>query len=223
MPTSQPAPRGRPAPEASLPTLALAALGIVFGDIGTSPLYTFKTVFGHTAGYIDSLHALGALSLVVWTLIIVTSVKYVSLAMRIDNGGEGGILALMALLGVRRRRRPVVIAVGLLGAALLYGDGAITPAISVLAALEGLDIAEPGIRDYVLPSAVVVLIALLAIQPQGTSRLGKAFGPIMTLWFLAIAALGIAGIVQYPSALLAIDPRHGLRYLFPASPVAFWC
>jgi KUP system potassium uptake protein len=203
----------RPRSVASLSALGLSALGIVFGDIGTSPLYTLKTVLGLTSGTPDRSVTLGVLSLVIWTLIVVTTIKYVSVAMRVDNDGEGGILALMSLLGVTRRHRPVIIAVGLFGAALIYGDGAITPAISVLSALEGLNIVAPAFAPYVLPVSVLILIALFAIQPQGTARIGKAFGPIMALWFLTIALLGIWGISQHSSVLVAINPRHGLSYL----------
>ena len=197
----------------SLPVLSLSALGVVFGDIGTSPLYTLKTVLNLTGGNPDPSATLGALSLVIWTLIIVTSIKYVSFAMRIDNDGEGGILALMSLLGVKRQHRPAIVALGLFGAALIYGDGAITPAISVLSALEGLDIVTSTFRPYILPAAVVILVALFAIQPLGTTQIGRAFGPIMALWFLVIAMLGLWGIVQHPAVLFAIDPRAGLAYL----------
>jgi len=211
----------RPTLNASLPALGLSALGVVFGDIGTSPLYTLKTVFALTGEKPDPIITLGVLSLVIWTLIVVTTIKYVSFAMRFDNDGEGGILALMALLGVKREQRPVIVAVGLFGAALIYGDGAITPAISVLSALEGLNIVTPAFQAYVLPAAVVILIALFAIQPQGTARIGRAFGPFMALWFLTLAALGIWGIMQHPSVLVAIDPRHGLRYLFSGDAGSF--
>jgi KUP system potassium uptake protein len=197
----------------SLPALSISALGIVFGDIGTSPLYTLKTVLGLTGPHPDPIATLGALSLVIWTLIVVTSIKYVSFAMRVDNDGEGGILALMSLLGVKRQHRPVIVAVGLFGAALIYGDGAITPAISVLSALEGLDIVTSTFRPYILPAAVVILVALFAIQPLGTAQIGKAFGPIMASWFLVIGLLGLWGIVQHPTVLFAIDPRAGLAYL----------
>src|ERR1700746_2319817 len=200
----------RRANAASLSTLGLSALGVVFGDIGTSPLYTLKTVLGLTGGTPDTAMTLGVLSLVIWTLIIITTIKYVSVAMRVDNDGEGGILALMSLLGVKRQHRPTIIAVGLFGAALIYGDGAITPAISVLSALEGLEIVLPACAPYVLPAAVLILVALFALQPQGTSRIGRTFGPIMALWFAAIALLGIWGISRYPSVLIAIDPRHAL-------------
>ncbi len=211
----------RPTTTGNLPWQSLAALGVVFGDIGTSPLYTLKTVFGLTGGTIDRASVLGVLSLLIWTLIVVTTIKYVSIAMRVDNDGEGGILALMALLGVKRHRRPMIVAFGLFGAALIYGDGAITPAISVLSALEGLDIVLPSLAPYVLPAAVVILVALFAVQPQGTARIGRVFGPIMTVWFVAIAVLGIWGIARYPAVLAAIDPRYGLRYLFSGGVTGF--
>ena len=219
MPATAPEHR-RPA-AASLGALGLTALGVVFGDIGTSPLYTLKTVLALVGDRPDPAAILGVLSLVIWTLIVVTSVKYVSVAMRIDNDGEGGILALMTLLGVKRQHRPVIIAVGLFGAALIYGDGAITPAISVLSALEGLEMAAPSVQPYVLPMAVAILIALFALQPQGTSRIGRAFGPIMALWFIVIAALGLWEIVQHPAVLVALDPRRGLAYLFSGGAASF--
>src|SRR5437879_12566950 len=144
--------------QGELPILGLSALGIVFGEIGTSPLYTFKTILGVGEKSPDAAAALGALSLVLWTLFIITTVKYVLFAMRIDNDGEGGILALMALLGVKRQNRPTIVAVGLFGAALIYGDGAITPAISVLSALEGLNMATPALHPYIVPAAVAILL-----------------------------------------------------------------
>ncbi len=193
--------------------MSLAALGIVFGDIGTSPLYTLKTVLDLTGGTPTPDAVLGVLSLILWTLIVITSVKYVSFAMSVDNDGEGGILALMSLLGIKKQQRPAIVAIGLFGAALIYGDGTITPAISVLSALEGLDIATPALKDYVVPGAAAILLALFAIQPLGTSRIGKAFGPVMGLWFLSIAVLGIWGVAQHPSVLAALNPLHGLRYL----------
>ena len=211
----------RPANTASLSALGLSALGVVFGDIGTSPLYTLKTVLGLTGGIPNAAATLGVLSLVVWTLIVITTIKYVSVAMRIDNDGEGGILALMSLLGVKRQHRPTIIAVGLFGAALIYGDGAITPAISVLSALEGLEIVLPAFARYVLPLSVLILVALFAFQPRGTARIGRVFGPIMALWFAVIALLGIWGISRHPSVLLAIDPRHGLSYLISGGATGF--
>ncbi len=205
----------------SLAAMGLSALGIVFGDIGTSPLYTLKTVLDLTGGTPRPDVVLGVLSLILWTLIIITSVKYVIFAMSINNDGEGGILALMALLGIKKHQRPVIVAVGLFGAALIYGDGAITPAISVLSALEGLNIAVPALKTYVLPAAVAILIALFVIQPLGTSWIGKAFGPIMGLWFLSIAALGLWGIMEHPAVFAALNPLYGLRYLFSNGYASF--
>src|SRR5262249_18285596 len=211
----------RPELHPSISALGLAALGVVFGDIGTSPLYTLKTVFALTGENPSPETILGVLSLVLWTLVLVTTIKYVAVAMSIDNDGEGGILALMALLGVKRARRPIIVAVGLFGAALIYGDGAITPAISVLSALEGLNIATPAVQPYILPTAVFILMVLFLVQRQGTSRIGTAFGPIMGIWFLSLAVLGLWGIAQHPSVLAALDPGHALRYLFSGEAGAF--
>ncbi len=197
----------------ALALTGLAALGIVFGDIGTSPLYTLKTAFDFLSGAATPDRILGILSLLIWTLLLVTTVKYVLIAMSIDNDGEGGILALMSLLGVKQHRRPLIVLTGLLGAALIYGDGAITPAISVLSALEGLNIAAPSLQPYVVPTAVAILLGLFAVQPLGTSRIGAAFGPIMTIWFVTIAALGLWGVAQEPSVLRALNPLYGLRLL----------
>jgi KUP system potassium uptake protein len=192
---------------------ALGALGIVFGDIGTSPLYTLKTVFEGLGGEVTPERLLGVLSLVIWTLFMITTVKYVMIAMTIDNEGEGGILALMSLLGVKNRKRPIIVTAGLFGAALIYGDGAITPAISVLSALEGLQIAAPSLSEYVVPATVLILLALFAVQPFGTARIGAAFGPVMALWFVCIGALGLWGVAQHPSVLVALNPYYGLRLL----------
>jgi KUP system potassium uptake protein len=209
----EPAGDVRQAPQGKLSALALSALGIVFGDIGTSPLYTFKTVLGTADMPSDPATVLGALSLVLWTLFIITTVKYVSFAMRVDNDGEGGILALMALLGVKNQNRPTIVAVGLFGAALIYGDGAITPAISVLSALEGLDMATPALHPYIVPAAVVILIALFAIQSRGTAAIGHFFGPVMLIWFVAMAVMGVWGIAQHPQVFVALNPVDGLSYL----------
>ncbi|MGJ0509362.1 MAG: potassium transporter Kup [Methylocystis sp.] len=198
---------------AGLRTLALGALGVVYGDIGTSPLYTVKTAIEWAGGAVGPEEALGMFSLIVWTLFIITSVKYVAVIMRADNDGEGGILALMSLLGVKRVRRPFVIAIGMLGAALLFGDGAITPAISVLSALEGLKTPVPSITPYIAPLSVVILVALFALQSQGTARISKLFGPIMMVWFLTIGTLGLAGVVTNPQVLWALNPTIGLTFL----------
>ena len=200
-------------PQGKLSLLALSALGVVFGDLGTSPLYTFKTILSTGAKSPDASAVLGALSLVLWTLFIITTVKYVFFAMRINNDGEGGIIALMALLGVKKQHRPTIIAVGLLGAALIYGDGAITPAISVLSALEGLNMATPAVQHYIVPAAAVILFVLFAVQSRGTAAIGHFFGPVMLIWFATMALLGIYGIAKHPTVFAAINPAYGLSYL----------
>lgn len=205
----------------SLPVLAAGALGVVFGDIGTSPLYTLKTVLSLSGEGPTPDVILGLLSLLFWTMVMITSVKYALFAMRIDNHGEGGILALMSLLVRKDKRRPLVLFAGLFGAALIYGDGAITPAISVLSALEGLTIILPESQPWILPGAVVILLALFAIQPLGTAKIGKVFGPIMALWFAVIAGLGIWGIVQHPAVLVALNPMYGIDFLFSNGIVSF--
>ena len=202
-----------PASRAQLAPLVVGAAGIVFGDIGTSPLYTMKTVLQLGGGTVDAAAAMGVLSLLVWTLFIITTIKYVNIAMRIDNDGEGGILALMALLGIKGHRRPAIVAMGLFGAALIYGDGAITPAISVLSALEGLKSAAPALAPYVLWLTVGILLLLFAMQPLGTARIGRAFGPIMLVWFMTIAGLGLFNIIAHPGVIAALNPLYGLRYL----------
>src|SRR5665213_1911225 len=187
---------------------SFAALGVVFGDLGTSPLYTLQTVVQAMGGQFTPASALGVLSAVFWTLLITISIKYCLFVMRADNHGEGGILALMSLIGANTLsgRMAVFTGMGLLGAALIYGDGAVTPAISVLSAVEGLNIVAPSFQPYVLASAVVILVALFLIQSQGTARIGKAFGPIMLTWFVTIALLGVWGICRHPSVLLAVNP-----------------
>jgi KUP system potassium uptake protein len=201
------------APAGKLSVLMLGALGVVYGDIGTSPLYTLKTALEWAGGATPEV-AIGMLSLIVWTLLITTSLKYVTVVMRADNDGEGGILALMSLLGIKHGERIVVIAIGVLGAALLYGDGAITPAISVLSALEGLKIPAPQIAPYIVPMSALILVGLFALQSQGSERIGKLFGPIMTIWFVTIGLLGLGGILSHPGVLVALDPRYGFSYLF---------
>lgn len=196
------------------PALALGALGVVFGDLGTSPLYTLKAVITGLGGSLTTEAALGSLSLIVWTLIITLSVKYCLLVMRADNHGEGGILALMSAIGANRisGRRWWLGLIGLTGAALLYGDGIITPAISVLSALEGLNIAAPHLGATVLPMAIAILILLFVIQQFGTGSIGFAFGPVMLLWFLVIAALGLVNILHHPMVLEAINPAWAFRF-----------
>ncbi len=154
-------------------------------------------------------------------MFLITTVKYVNFAMRIDNDGEGGIIALMTLLGVKKGQRPLIIAVGLFGAALIYGDGAITPAISVLSALEGMEQIAPTLHAYVLPAAAAILLALFAAQPLGTAVIGRAFGPIMAAWFAVIGGLGVYGLTQHPGVVTALNPLYGLNYLSRGGAQAF--
>jgi KUP system potassium uptake protein len=197
--------------------LTMGAIGVVFGDIGTSPLYTMKEVFGGKYG-IDPTHAnvLGALSLVFWALIIVVTIKYVVFMMRADNHGEGGIMALLALLlrgrGTSSGMRWFLLTLGLFGAALFYGDGMITPAISVLSAVEGLQVATPAFKPYVVPITITVLLVLFLLQKGGTARIGALFSPIMIAWFVILALLGIANIVNEPSVLRAVDPAYAVAF-----------
>jgi KUP system potassium uptake protein len=196
----------------------LTALGVVYGDIGTSPLYTIRECFYGTHGVaVTHENVLGVLSMVLYALFIVISIKYIAIVMRADNQGEGGILALTALLPPRHQqtlhaRIPVLIALGIVGAALLYGDGMITPAISVLSAVEGLEVATPLFAPYVVPLSVAILIALFVFQQYGTHRVGRLFGPIMVVWFVTIAGLGVIWIVREPSVIGAINPVHAVRY-----------
>jgi KUP system potassium uptake protein len=197
-------------------TLTIAALGVVYGDIGTSPLYAVRQsllAFDDTSD-----HAiLGALSLIFWSLVLVVTVKYVAVIMRADNRGEGGLLALTALVlratGRDRKRYLWIMAAGLVGAALFYGDGVITPAISVLSAVEGLKVATPLFEPYVIPISLLLLIGLFMVQRQGTAAVGGLFGPVMLVWFAVLAALGIWGIVQQPRILLAVNPLYGITEL----------
>jgi KUP system potassium uptake protein len=202
-------------PPPPLAVASLSALGIVFGDLGTSPLYTLQTVVQATGGHFTAESALGILSLIVWTLIITVSVKYCLLVMRADNHGEGGILALMSLVGANSLsgKRRWLVAMGLLGAALIYGDGVITPAISVLSALEGVNVVTTTLKPFVMPGAVAILLGLFLVQRFGTASIGRAFGPVMLLWFVVIAVLGVGGIIRHPIVLSAINPEHAARFL----------
>ncbi|MBV9911532.1 MAG: KUP/HAK/KT family potassium transporter [Sinobacteraceae bacterium] len=206
-------------PESSGRWVWLAALGIVYGDLGTSPLYTLQTVTGALGGQFTRESALGVLSLIFWTLIITVSVKYCLFVMRADNRGTGGIMALMSLVGANSLKHGarILTAMGLLGAALIYGDGVITPAISVLSAIEGVNVVSDVLKPFVMPIAAAILIALFAAQRFGTERIGHAFGPIMLLWFLVIALMGLSGIARNPEVLIAVDPRHAIRFLAHSS------
>jgi KUP system potassium uptake protein len=219
--------RPHAAHEAWWPAAALACMGVVFGDIGTSPLYTLNTAAkaASPGGQVSPEAVLGIVSLIFWSLIVVISIKYAILIMRADNHGEGGILALLALISPKRakqsRRRAAMVVVGLVGATLLYGDGTITPAISVLSAIEGLKIHAPQLERVVVPLTVVILVVLFLIQRNGTAWIGHIFGPVMLLWFVVIAILGIIGIVRAPGILAALSPLPAITYLTHAGPLAF--
>ena len=215
-----------PAPSWPLPAAgSIGALGVVYGDIGTSPLYALreavKAASAHGAPLADSV--LGVVSLIIWSLILIISLKYAILILRADNRGEGGIVALLAILKARHARprtwRGAILAVGLVGAALLYGDGAITPAISVLSAVEGLKVDAPALAPIVVPVTLLILIALFLVQRRGTGFIGGIFGPIMLCWFIAIGILGLRGIMLAPGILAAFSPVYAVDFLLHAPPV----
>ncbi|MEJ0018412.1 MAG: potassium transporter Kup [Acetobacteraceae bacterium] len=203
----------------------VAVLGVVYGDIGTSPLYAFKTSLQHfPPGGVTNLEIMGVLSLIFWSLVLVVTVKYVLLIMLADNRGEGGILALMALaqrVSVGTRARGALTLIGIIGACLFFGDGVITPAISVLSAVEGIEVSAPELAQYVLPISIVVIILLFAVQSHGTGSVGRVFGPIMALWFLSIGLLGIWEIVQHPFVLLALSPTYAVTLCLHHGWLAF--
>ncbi|MBV8870575.1 MAG: potassium transporter Kup [Acetobacteraceae bacterium] len=203
----------------------VAVLGVVYGDIGTSPLYAFKTALDlFKERSITNLEVLGILSMIFWSLILIVSVKYVALVMRADNRGEGGILALMALaqrVCVSAGMRAFVALVGIAGACLFFGDGVITPAVSILSAIEGLEVSSPDLKTYVLPISVVVIVLLFAVQYRGTGSVGRLFGPVMALWFIAIALLGINQIWQHPSVLRALSPIYAVQLGVAYKSMAF--
>ena len=206
--------------------MLLAVLGVVYGDIGTSPLYAFKSSLILFRGIrVSDVEILGILSLIFWALILIVTVKYVLLVMRADNRGEGGILALMALaqrVCVSPWMRGMVALVGIAGACLFFGDGVITPAISVLSAVEGLEISSPDLKDFVLPISVVVIVLLFAVQSRGTGSVGRVFGPIMAVWFVVIGALGAAQIAVHPYVLLALSPWYALKLVLIYKGMAFF-
>src|SRR5215213_5799993 len=198
--------------------VVLGALGVVFGDIGTSPLYALReaaTAANH--GVLSQATVMGVLSLILWSLIVVISIKYCLFILRADNRGEGGIIALLALLGVRRIQpgswRMYLSVLGLIGTALLYADGTITPAISVLSAIEGLAVDSDRFQPYVLPITMAILVTLFAVQRMGTGRIGRIFGPFMLIWFSVLGLLGLGGIVAAPGVIAAINPVHALVFL----------
>ena len=202
----------------STAALTLGALGVVYGDIGTSPLYTMKEIFSPATGIpLDATHVIGAVSVVFWGLMLVVTLKYVVLILRADNRGEGGIMALTALAanaaGSSPAKRTALLLLGVLGAALFYGDSVITPAISVLSAVEGLEVATPAFKPYVLPICSAVLLALFAMQRFGTGLVGKLFGPVIMVWFAVLALTGITEIAQQPDILAALNPFNALAFL----------
>ena len=197
--------------------LVVGAIGVVFGDIGTSPLYTVREAFSPNYGLIANHDTvLGVLSMIFWALMLVVTIKYVTIIMRADNDGEGGIMALMALaqrcFPKDSRTGYMVGILGILGASLFFGDGVITPAISVLSAVEGLEVVAPSMHDWIVPITVLVLVALFATQRFGTEKVGRVFGPVTVLWFLALAALGVANILHEPEVLHAINPWWAARF-----------
>ena len=202
----------------STAALTLGALGVVYGDIGTSPLYTMKEVFNPAIGIpLDATHLMGAVSVIFWGLMLVVTLKYVLLILRADNRGEGGIMALTALAANAGqhspRRKLVLLLVGVFGAALFYGDSVITPAISVLSAVEGLEVATPAFKPYILPICAAVLVGLFAVQRFGTGVVGKLFGPVIVLWFGVLACTGLVEIARTPAILAALNPLHALAFL----------
>ncbi|MFC0167709.1 potassium transporter Kup [Pseudoduganella danionis] len=213
--------------KSSLAALTLAAVGIVYGDIGTSPLYTLKTIFDPEHGLaLNEANLLGIISLIFWGLTFIVSLKYVTLVLRADNRGEGGIMALMALVlnsvskAAPRAHYPLML-LGVFGATMFYGDSVITPAISVLSAIEGLEVAAPGLEQYIVPLTIIVLVSLYALQHQGTAGIGRWFGPIMVIWFAALAAMGVVNIIEAPQILAALNPFHALRFMFENRMIAF--
>jgi KUP system potassium uptake protein len=208
-------------------SLALGALGVVFGDIGTSPLYAVQAVFTKANGHpvqLESANVYGVISLVFWAITMIVSVKYVIFIMRADNQGEGGIMALTALIQGKLKRSAttlVLITLGVLGACLFYGDGAITPAISVVSAVAGLKVAVPSLGSLVLPLTVAVLCVLFAIQRFGTRLVGNLFGPVMLVWFSVLALLGVVELAHHPGILRALSPSYGARFFLDDAGVAF--
>ena len=211
--------------QAALAALTLAAIGVVYGDIGTSPLYALKEVFAHGRVPLNPDNILGILSLAFWTLTVVVSLKYVALILRADNNGEGGLIAMLALASQAVKDRPVLrsrlLLLGIFGTAIFFGDGVITPAISVLSAVEGLEVVEPGLHRFVVPLTLVILTVLFAAQRFGTGVVGRFFGPITLLWFAVLAVLGLVHIAQHPAVLVALSPHYAVGFLLAQPGVAF--
>jgi KUP system potassium uptake protein len=213
------------ASKSSLTALTLGAIGVVYGDIGTSVLYALKEVFGSGHVPLTPDNILGILSIFFWTLTVIVSIKYVVLVLRADNHGEGGLVAMLALASQSVKDKPalrqVLLAVGIFGTCLFYGDGVITPAISVLSAVEGLEVVSPAFKKAVIPLTLVILFALFAVQKRGTSGIGKFFGPITLIWFVCIAALGVLHIASNPAVLWAISPHYALGFIWQHPGITF--
>ena len=213
--------------KSSLAALTLAAVGIVYGDIGTSPLYTLKTIFDPEHGLaLNTPNLLGVISLIFWGLTMIVSLKYVTLVLRADNRGEGGIMALMALVlnsvskAAPRWHYPLML-LGVFGATMFYGDSVVTPAISVLGAIEGLEVAAPGLEQYIVPLTIIVLVSLYAVQRHGTAGIGRLFGPVMVVWFATLAVMGVINIAAAPEILYALNPLHAFRFMLANRFTAF--
>jgi KUP system potassium uptake protein len=210
--------------------IVVGALGVVFGDIGTSPIYTLQTVFSPSDPHpvpVSSANLFGVVSLIFWSVMIIVTVTYILLAMRADNDGEGGIMALITLLRRLGGKRPsrvaaFLAALGIFGAALFFGDSMITPAISVLSAVEGLKVVQPSLGELVVPITAVIIVALFLVQRRGTAAVGRLFGPVMILWFITIGALGVSGIVQHPAVLKALSPTYAVEFLAGHFGIAFF-
>ena len=229
-------PRAAPAPprlvsssaphaRSGLLALTLGAVGVVYGDIGTSPLYALKEVFAHGHVPLTPENILGVLSMIFWTLTVVVSLKYVVLILRADNNGEGGLIAMLALASQAVQHRPVLrrrlLVLGIFGTAIFFGDGVITPAISVLSAVEGLEVAAPALHRFVVPVTLVVLTVLFLVQRHGTSGIGRFFGPVTVVWFAVLALLGLTHIAHHPAVLWALSPHYALRFIADHPGIAF--
>ncbi len=220
----QHAPHAKPNAK-ELAALTLGAIGIVYGDIGTSPLYALKEVFNHNHLPLTPENIYGILSMIFWTLTVIVSLKYVTLILRADNNGEGGLVAMLTLASTAVKDRPALrgklLALGIFGTAIFFGDGVITPAISVLSAVEGMEVAAPGLERYVVPITLVVLTLLFMVQKHGTTGIGRFFGPITALWFVVLAVLGLYHVAQNPAVLVAMSPHYALNFIIEHPMLAF--
>ena len=223
---AHPEAQGADSRDRRLAALSLGALGVVFGDIGTSPLYAFKEAFGGAHALpLNEANVFGVLSMIFWSVMLIVTVKYVMFVLRFDNKGEGGVLALLALASqlFRKNRRLSSIAtvIAIFAASLFYGDAVITPAISVLSAVEGISVATPALEHWVVPATIVIIIGLFALQPYGTGKIGKLFGPVTLIWFFVIGGLGVMSIIATPAIVNALNPTYALRFAIQSPGLAF--